>query len=81
MIKKTILSLIILMIFSSAAYSQGKNFAVDRKSLSAEFQHNFLRLDSLHEDSTYLQSVSDELQALLETGEYDYICVDQSAAE
>ena len=80
MIHKAVFLIIFIILSFSDAYSQGKGFATDKK-VSTEFLHSFLVLDSLREDSTYLQSVSDELQTLLETGEYDYICVDQSAAE
>lgn len=41
----------------------------------------FLHLDAGREDSAYLRSVSSQLSVLLETGEYRYVCVDQSAVE
>lgn len=44
-------------------------------------QLQFIKLEAEREDSAYLQSVSDRLKALLETGEYRYVCVDQWAVE
>ncbi len=44
-------------------------------------QKQFLTLDAGREDSAYLQSVSSRLKALMETGKYRYVCVDQSAVE
>ena len=78
---KTYVFIIFIILSFSTVYGQRGNSATNKKTSNEKLQHSFLVLDSLREDSTYLQHVSDELQALLETGEYDYICVDQSAAE
>jgi hypothetical protein len=81
MMMKTYFFIIFIIFSFSTVYGQRGNSATNKKTSNEKLQHSFLVLDSLREDSTYLQHVSDELQALLETGEYDYICVDQSAAE
>lgn len=78
---KTYFFIIFIILSFSTVYGQRGNSVTNKKTSNEKLQHTFLVLDSLREDSTYLQHVSDELQALLETGEYDYICVDQSAAE
>lgn len=78
---KTYFFIIFIILSFSTVYGQRGNSVTNKKTSNEKLQHSFLVLDSLREDSTYLQHVSDELQALLETGEYDYICVDQSAAE
>lgn len=45
------------------------------------WQQQFIMLDADRKDSAYVQSVSDQLKAQLETGEYKYVCADQSAVE
>lgn len=45
------------------------------------WQQQFLMLDASREDPAYPQYVSSQLKALLDTGEYQYVCVDQSAVE
>lgn len=44
-------------------------------------QHHYLMLKATYKDSTYIQSVSNQLETLIKTREYDYVCVDQSVVE
>ena len=41
----------------------------------------FVQLDAGRADSAYLQNLCGQLKALLESGEYRYVCVDQSVVE
>ena len=87
--KKILFTLTILLIsYSIQVFAQnneykGTPFAsyTDNKSPKAEALHYFFILDDTQKDSAYLQNISNQLDSLIKTGEYDYVCVDQSVVE
>lgn len=54
---------------------------VERKESTTNLQHQIMVLESTCKDPIYLQSKSNQLETLIKTGEYDYVCVDQSVVE